>query len=197
MKLTIDLLRHGEVAGGLRLRGNRDDPLSEKGWQQMRSVIDNKALPWDHIVSSPLMRCALFAEEVAEQHNKTLQICHDFKEINFGDWEGQLVSDLYQQYPVQMNSFWNNPEKGTPPNAEPYLEFEQRIQNAWHELVKLSDAKHILLVAHGGTIRAILKIIIGFPIQSFFKIDIPNASLSRVIIEDKLPRLSFINGQLS
>ena len=32
----IDLIRHGEPVGGRRYRGQIDDPLSEKGWKQMR-----------------------------------------------------------------------------------------------------------------------------------------------------------------
>ena len=32
----VDLIRHGEPAGGQRYRGHRvDDPLTEKGWSQM------------------------------------------------------------------------------------------------------------------------------------------------------------------
>ena len=41
----IDLIRHGEPEGGRAFRGHSiDDPLSEKGWQQM----------WDVLAKSPL-----------------------------------------------------------------------------------------------------------------------------------------------
>jgi alpha-ribazole phosphatase/probable phosphoglycerate mutase len=36
---TLDLLRHGESVGGRKYRGQTDDPLSEKGWAQMRDVV--------------------------------------------------------------------------------------------------------------------------------------------------------------
>ena len=196
MTIIVDLLRHGEVAGGLRLRGYRDDPLSDKGWQQLRSVIDGKTLPWDSIISSPLQRCALFAEEVSQQHGKPLHIKHDFKEISFGDWEGQLFSDLYKNQPEEMSRFWNNPSAATPPNGEPYDDFEARVHQAWDKLISEHDNKHILLVAHGGTIRALLRKVIHFPVPSFFKIEVPNASLSRITIDDDISRLTFINGQL-
>jgi len=196
MTITIDLLRHGEVAGGLRLRGYRDDPLSEKGWQQLRDVIKGKNIPWDAIISSPLQRCALFAEEISEQHDKPLQIRPGFKEISFGDWEGQLFSDLYKNNAEQMSRFWNNPSAETPPNGEPYDDFETRVHLAWDELVADNTDKHILLVAHGGTIRALLRKIIHFPVPSFFKIEVPNASLSRITIDDDITRLTFLNGQL-
>jgi len=197
MSTTIDLLRHGEVAGGLRLRGYQDDPLSDKGWQQLRDVTHHKAVPWQHVVTSPLQRCALFAEETATQYKLDCHINDGFKEISFGDWEGQLVSDLYDKHPRDMHDFWRNPADITPPNGEPYPQFEQRIQAAWKEIIHTFEDKHIILVAHGGTIRCILRIVLNFPMQNFFSIDIPNASLSRIIIDDNLARIGFINGGLN
>ncbi|ORU91156.1 MAG: hypothetical protein A6F72_01220 [Cycloclasticus sp. symbiont of Poecilosclerida sp. N] len=197
MSLTIDLLRHGEVAGGLKLRGNVDDPLSDKGWQQMRHVIRGESLPWKQIITSPLQRCALFAEELSLRTVTPLTTHSGFKEISFGDWEGQFVSTLYENHPQDMQDFWNNPEQITPPNGEPYVLFERRIREAWQQLIENNDAENILLVAHGGVIRAIFKIILGLPIQSFFSIDVPHVGLSRIIIEEGTARISFINGQLS
>ena len=52
----IDIIRHGEPVGGKRYRGQIDDPLSEKGWQQMRDAVAGHN-PWDVIISSPLARC--------------------------------------------------------------------------------------------------------------------------------------------
>ena len=36
---TLDLMRHGEPVGGRRYRGRTDDPLSEKGWNQMWTAV--------------------------------------------------------------------------------------------------------------------------------------------------------------
>ena len=67
----IDLLRHGQPDGGDRFRGVRDDPLSETGWQQMRTSV-NEMASWDVVVTSPLRRCADFAAELCERHGITL-----------------------------------------------------------------------------------------------------------------------------
>ena len=60
----IDLLRHGEPRGGAKFRGHTDDPLSETGWTQMRAAVQGDS-PWQVVVSSPLLRCAEFAAELA------------------------------------------------------------------------------------------------------------------------------------
>jgi alpha-ribazole phosphatase/probable phosphoglycerate mutase len=196
MTITIDLLRHGEVAGGLRLRGHQDDPLSENGWGQMRAVVAGKTVPWDSITSSPLQRCAHFSSELNSDHCLDVDIVEGFKEISFGDWEGQLISDLYENHPEKISSFWANPGLEPAPNGEDYAAFEERVHAAWAELVSSAEGKHILLVAHGGTIRTLLRQVIHFPLEHFFRIEVPYASLSRITIDEGTPRLTFLNGSL-
>jgi broad specificity phosphatase PhoE len=60
ISLAFRLLRHGEPEGGRLYRGNLlDDPLSEKGWQQMQASVNGKH--WDFIATSPMARCQAFA----------------------------------------------------------------------------------------------------------------------------------------
>jgi alpha-ribazole phosphatase len=63
--MLVHLLRHGETDGGTRYWGRTDVALSSKGWQQMRTAVAGRA--WDLIISSPLRRCAAFAEALAEK----------------------------------------------------------------------------------------------------------------------------------
>ena len=62
--LYLELLRHGETEQGGGLRGSLDDALTEQGWAQLRRSVQ-EAGPWDRLISSPLQRCARFAEELA------------------------------------------------------------------------------------------------------------------------------------
>ena len=62
MPTTIDFLRHGEVTGGSYYRGSTDDQLTQSGWQQMNSTVENQS--WNHIISSPLHRCLDFAQDM-------------------------------------------------------------------------------------------------------------------------------------
>ncbi|MGO2393025.1 MAG: histidine phosphatase family protein, partial [Halomonas sp.] len=68
---TIDLLRHGEPVGGRMLRGSTDHPLSDAGWQQVKDAVMRHTveghLPYDAIVTSPLMRCREFALWLGEE----------------------------------------------------------------------------------------------------------------------------------
>ncbi len=51
MTTQIDVIRHGEPVGGRRYRGHGvDDPLSEKGWQQMWKAVADRS-DWQHIAA--------------------------------------------------------------------------------------------------------------------------------------------------
>lgn len=188
MALVIDLMRHGEPKGGMRYRGQLDDPLSDLGWQQMRSATE-KIQPWQHIVSSPLTRCAAFAKELADKYAISLQYDSTFMEIGFGDWEGKTASELEQQNKQAFYAFYDDPIKNTPANAEPLLAFQQRIQQAWQNLLHIHTNKHLLLVAHAGVIRVILAEVLAMPLEAMFRIQVPYAAISRVVIHNKEPRL--------
>ncbi|MDO8828282.1 histidine phosphatase family protein [Methylophaga sp.] len=188
MALLIDLMRHGEPQGGMRYRGQLDDPLSELGWQQMRSATANLP-PWQHIVSSTLSRCADFAQELADNHAIPLQLDQQFTEIGFGDWEGKTASELEQHHKAAFYAFYDDPINNTPANAEPLLAFQKRIQQAWQTLVQSHTDKHILLVAHVGVIRVILTEILAMPLEAMFRIQVPYAAISRVVIYNEGPRL--------
>lgn len=188
MAFLIDLIRHGEPQGGARYRGQLDDPLSDLGWQQMRSATDN-IQPWQQIVSSTLTRCAAFAKELADTHMVPLQCDPAFMEIGFGDWEGKTASELEQQDKAGFYAFYDDPINNTPANAESLLAFQRRIQKAWQTLQQTHADKHILLVAHAGVIRVILAEILAMPLEAMFRIQVPYAAISRVVIYNEGPRL--------
>ncbi len=196
---TIDLIRHGEPVGGKRYRGHIDDPLSEKGWAQMRSAVADHH-PWDAIVCSSLSRCRAFAEELATRHDLPINTDARFMEIGFGDWEGRTAAELLDEDPQALYRFWSDPLHNTPPNAETLIDFETRVVNGWNELLKNNHGQHVLLVGHAGMIRMILRHVLDMPLDRMFRLQVALAGVSRIEVEGEgttaLPRLVFHGGQL-
>ncbi len=126
----VDLLRHGEPEGGQMFRGAVDDPLSPVGWEQMRAAVGDYR-DWEAIISSPLIRCAAFARELAERLDRPLEIVDDFSEISFGVWEGRSVADVHATDPLAIAQFWRDPVAHPIPGGEPL----QRWQVAWQRRV--------------------------------------------------------------
>ena len=196
----IDMIRHGEPVGGRKYRGQLDDPLSEKGWQQMRAAVADHA-PWDLIVSSTLSRCLDFARELGERHGLPVQEEPRFVEIGFGEWEGKTAAELLATDKNRLLNFWQAPLAHTPPGAETLHEFEARIVAAWHDLLQQHRGRHILLVGHAGQQRMVLRHVLDMPIDRMFRLKIENAGITRIEVEhdadDMFPRLLFMNGALS
>lgn len=200
-EITIDLLRHGDVAAGTKLLGSTDEPLSTLGWQQIHSTISNKEITWNKIISSPLQRCSAFAEQIADKFSLPLLLNEQFQEMNFGRWDGQLFADLYSGADTeQLFQFMRDPNATSPPEGESYIEFELRVMSAWQALLSSlheQQIEHCLLVTHGGVIRTILSNVLGFPSNNIFRLEVPYACMSRIKqYEDYPPRLVFHGGEL-
>jgi alpha-ribazole phosphatase/probable phosphoglycerate mutase len=196
---TVDLLRHGEPLGGKRFRGWRDDPLCERGWEQMRSTLSGHR-PWAVVVSSPLLRCAEFAQAFAQDNDLPMELEANLKELGFGAWEGHEPASLLRDDPEALRRFWADPLHNQPPGAEPLLAFQARVVSAWQRVLARHQGRHVLIVAHGGVIRVILCHVLEIPIERLFALDVPYAALSRVGVDPEdhgaLPRLMFHAGCL-
>ena len=195
----IDMIRHGEPLGGKRYRGQIDDPLSDKGWAQMRGAVGDHC-PWDAIVSSPLSRCAAFAEELVARHGLPLSFDERLMEIGFGDWEGKTAAELMAQDPVCLMNFWRDPLNHTPPGAETLAAFAERITAAWQAILENHTGRHVLLVGHAGQMRMVLRHVLAMPLDAMFRIQVENAALTRIQVdgsgEEALARLIFHGGSL-
>jgi len=192
--LTIDLLRHGEVeASGWAFRGSTDLPLSDMGWQQMRSMAKGFD-PFDHIASSPLQRCRLFAQELNGQQQADIAILDEMREMDFGEWENRSFDDLEEEYGTLLHQFWQSPVGVQPPNGELFDAFSQRVIDCWNTWIRSDVGHHRLLVAHGGVIRVLLAHVLDMPMSALWRLHLPYAAWSRVsLLDGHQPRLLFVN----
>jgi len=185
MTLRLDLLRHGETELGGGLRGSLDDALTDLGWQQMRSAVAELALeaPWDRIVSSPLQRCARFAEELALKLSLPLQLEAGIQELHFGNWEGIGTAQLMETDAEGLGRFWEDPYSFTPPNGEPVLAFASRVLGVIERLQQSCDGERILLISHGGVMRLLLAQARGLPREQLLQVVVGHGGLFGLAVE--------------
>jgi broad specificity phosphatase PhoE len=156
MKTQIDVIRHGEPEGGRRYRGyGINDPLTDKGWQQMWGSISDQP-PWDLIVSSPLTRCLDFGQALSEKADIECIVEENMKEIGFGVWEGLTPEEILAEDSEALNHFYADPVHNRPEGAEPLEEFSERVWQAYLSIASKHAGKHILIVGHAGVARAIV-----------------------------------------
>ncbi len=188
---TIVIMRHGEPEGDAIFRGITDDPLTEQGWQQMHRALASYS-HFDAIFSSPLQRCADFAQSLAHKHALLIEKHSALKEINFGQWEGQLIEQVAINNEQQLAQFWQDPTSFTPPDGEPVLAFQKRVLTFWDALIErmkvaqeTSQKKQkYLLLTHGGVQKIILSHVLRMPISAMHNIEVPYACLSTFNVYD-------------
>lgn len=178
--MIIDLLRHGEVVGEACFRGHTDEPLSKAGWQQMTAALDGYEI--EKVVCSPLIRCADFTKQWSIQKNIIEQQIPEFKEINFGDWDGLTAKKIQKTNKNELDDFWTNPVENTPPNGENLLDFQKRVLLGWNNLIIHNKNKNTLLVTHGGVIKIIMSHVLSIPLNKLLSIEVPLASMTRIRI---------------
>lgn len=177
IRTSVDFLRHGQAQGGNYFRGVTDDPLSELGWQQMFQQCSGKR--WDVIIASPLRRCASFAAAWSQEHRTQLVVMPEWREMDFGEWEGQTAEQISNRQPEALARFYENPAEFSSPHAEAYSEFVARIQQAWQQLLAEFAGRHILVVTHAGVIRALFSSLLAISPRQSMQIEIPHACMTR------------------
>ncbi|RON41697.1 alpha-ribazole phosphatase family protein [Pseudomonas brassicacearum] len=185
MTLRLDLLRHGETELGGGLRGSLDDALTEKGWAQMRAAVVAQG-PWDRLVSSPLQRCARFAEELGAQLGLPVQLDKDLQELHFGAWEGQSAAALMETDAEALGLFWADPYSFTPPQGEPVVDFSTRVLAAVERLRDACAGERVLLISHGGVMRLLLAQARGLPREQLLNVEVGHGALFSLTVESGL-----------
>ena len=195
MTTYIDIIRHGEPVGGRRYRGySVDDPLTEKGWTQMRAAVPETP-QWQHIVSSPLKRCLEFSQELANDLQISFSINDNMKEIGFGDWEGKTPEDILAEDSEALDHFYKDPVNHRPKGAEPLNSFSQRVWAAYQSILEQHHGKHVLVVAHAGVARAITANILKMSLDDVYsRLKIEYGAIIHSAVDEGLPPKLLIQG---
>ena len=193
----IDLIRHGEPEGGRAFRGHSiDDPLTEKGWQQMWDAVGETA-PWDYIITSPLERCQAFAEALMDTYNIPCETEENFKEVGFGSWEGRTPDGIKEDNLKEYQDFYLDPVNKRPDGAEDLNKFIKRVKTAYEKAVEKHKGKHLLIVAHAGVNRAIIANALHTTPIGLYRIKVNNAGISRLKHDHLGDHLLYHNVQLA
>lgn len=179
----IDLIRHGEPEGGNVFRGRTDVALTARGQAQFECRIARHSATWDAILSSPLQRCRVSAEALAERLALPCALHPEWQEMDFGDWENRLVSDIYAEHGAHAQQLWQDPLSFCAPNGESVPAFQQRILDAWQSLLAQHRGQRVLVVCHGGVLRVLLQQLLAMSATAMNRFALPYASFVRLRVD--------------
>jgi len=104
----------------------------------------------------------------------------DLIEQNFGDWQGVRYGELAARRGDDWSRFWLAPAYETPPGGESFAALTERVHGAIARLNERHCGADILVIGHGGTIRAALALALGLSPEAALAFSVDNLSLTRL-----------------
>lgn len=158
-------------------------PLNERGREQARRAAFRLARSGAvAIYSSDLPRAWETAEIIGEQLALRPIAMPDWREIDVGLWEGLTPDELYQRFPDHMREYDRDPARTVRLGGESYAQLQARVLRAFHQIEAAHQSgETIIVVSHGGSIRALFCHIIGLDLANFGKMWLDNGSLSEIV----------------
>lgn len=198
MITKLYLVRHGETQSNheSRYTGHTDVPLNPRGVLQARRLAERlKSMgPFDSIYASDLSR-SLQTAEILDEALKvdSFNVTPKLRESHFGLWEGLTVDEIRERYPDLYERWKEDPASVRIPQGEFIRDLQRRAVEVVDEAVKGLPGKKILVVAHGGTNRAILAHYLGLSLKNFWKLRQDNTSLNLLDFYQGRSYLSLLN----
>jgi alpha-ribazole phosphatase len=191
-------LRHGPVADAAgRFIGRTDLP------------IDGSAMPAEHLkgLASSLPADAVWVASPARRAREThLAIAAagapgadpiiepGFSEQDFGDWDGRRHDEIAGAAGTALERFWALPADAAPPSGESFAAVVARVGAGIDLLNEAYAGRDIVVIAHGGSIRAALARALGLSPAGALAFVIDTLRLTRI---DHIGIAASLSGQPS
>ncbi|MGW2658293.1 bifunctional RNase H/acid phosphatase [Streptomyces sp. NPDC001478] len=183
---TFVLLRHGETALTPQKRfsgsGGTDPELSAAGREQARRAAEAFAARGtvQEIVCSPLRRCRETAGAVAARLGLEVRIEDGLRETDFGAWEGLTFAEVRERYGEDLDAWLGSAKAAPTGGGESFAEVARRVAATRDRLVTRYAGRTVLLVTHVTPIKTLVRLALGAPPESLFRMELSAASVSAV-----------------
>jgi probable phosphomutase (TIGR03848 family) len=193
MTLVV-LVRHALTdATGKKLSGRSPGfDLSEAGREQAERLGERlRSVPIAAIYASPLERCMQTAEAVAAGRAVGVNPAPDLLEVEYGSWTGRSLTQLTR------TKLWKQIQQAPGsirfPGGESLMEAQQRAVGFLDELSRRHPRKVVVACSHADVIRLALAHYAGIHVDLFQRLIVGPASVSAVLLGDRIPRIVRMN----
>ncbi|MFE0044048.1 bifunctional RNase H/acid phosphatase [Streptomyces albireticuli] len=183
---TFVLLRHGETALTPQKRfsgsGGGDPELSPAGRRQAEAAAAALAARGtiQAVVSSPLRRCQETAGAVAARLGLEVRVDDGLRETDFGAWEGLTFAEVKERYPEDLDAWLSSSKAAPTGGGESFATVARRTALTRDKLLARYAGRTVLLVTHVTPVKTLVRLALGAPPESLFRMELSAASLSAV-----------------
>lgn len=168
--MRLLLLRHGQTDWNAaeRYQGRTDIVLNATGVLQAEEAARRLTHePVDAVYASPLGRARHTAEIAVQDRGLSITLDDGLMETAGGEWEGLTYPEIAARWPEEFAA-WRaaHPEHGPVGGETPGQAGQRVVQTLLGFLAGRGD-DHILVVAHGGCLRAATALLTGAGPQAY------------------------------
>ena len=184
---TVYLARHGQSDWNAanRFQGHSDRPLTELGRRQAAALAEEleSQEPLSAIYASPLRRALETASIVGARLGLEPVPVDDLREVDVGGWSGLSRNEVEERFPDAFRRWLDGGEGWE--DGETYADMATRVMEALRLIAENHPEDTVLVVSHGGPIRAIHAIAAGMDVHEYRRLNRVegNADVSRVAVE--------------
>ncbi|MDY6902316.1 MAG: histidine phosphatase family protein [Cyanobacteriota bacterium] len=199
--IRLLLVRHGETEWNQqsKYQGQVDISLNENGKLQSQKVAEFlQDISIDKVYSSSMLRAKETAEIILKHHQNTnLELNDGFKEIIHGVWQGKSETEIEQEFPGELQRWYETPEQFQMPSGESLQEVWQRTVEVYESIIKTALTEKlntVLIVAHGATNQILLCHILGLSAEKFWHFRQSNCCLNVIDYPKGLDSFPVLQG---
>jgi broad specificity phosphatase PhoE len=135
-----------------RFQGRTDVPLNDEGVSQAQATSRRlQSVPFDFIVSSPLIRAAKTAKIIAAPSSRPITLDADLIECDFGSFEGRPIADVMSEFGITAKQALATI---LPADGEPWAEVSERSLRCVSRWLDHHPHAGILFVSHDAVMQS-------------------------------------------
>ena len=194
-RTRVYLARHGEVVNPGVYNGHTDVDITEEGMRQMERLRDRlREKNLAAVYSSDLLRTKKGAQIIAQPHGLRPESFREFREMDFGRWQGVSYAEVMKQYPADIPQWMKDLENFRIPGGESIVDMCNRAIPKLRELIERHRGQEFALVCHGALNRVILAEALHLPFAHLLRIEQDYGCLNIIGYSPSWTVVKLVNG---
>jgi probable phosphoglycerate mutase len=183
----VTMIRHGETEWNvaMRLQGNQDSNLTERGTKQAELVAEALSRKYFNVfISSDQGRAVKTSNIINKYHNLNIIFTEKLRERNFGIMEGMTREEIAVKFPEVHKGYLKRKSEYQIPEGESLAQLYSRVTEVLKNIIDKYKGNKILIVTHGGILDCTMRMVFSYSLDLQRNFSIYNAAINTFSVTD-------------
>jgi broad specificity phosphatase PhoE len=148
---------------------------------------------FDALYASPMKRVQQTLAPLLLNGTPRPTVLPDLREVDFGDWTGLAWAEVQTRFGISAFAWLDQLECAGIPNAESAQVLRARLEPCLRHILARHPGQQVAIACHGGVIRMLLAILLGYRLPQMASFEIEYASVTRVLWRASGAHLHLLN----